>query len=256
MCSGKTLEERMSLFNAFRNNGSLPVAQLRQGFQICLPVAISAASYGMVLGVLASAKGLSVGVMTSMSLLVFAGSSQFVAVDMWLDPLPVGAIIVATLVMNFRYMLICASLGEIFKGRPLLHKIFAVHMVTDENWAVTMTRKDRGNVAFLVGGGVCMMIFWQSGVTLGQVIGNVLPPPESLGLDFAFSAAFIAIVATMWKGKADILPWIIAALFAVVAELYLPGKWYVIVGALSGSAAAVILSIINFQQEAQHDTVE
>ncbi|MEH6403846.1 MAG: AzlC family ABC transporter permease [Sneathiella sp.] len=246
----------MSIFNAFTNKGDFPVAQIRQGFQICLPVAISAASYGMVLGVLASAKGLSVGVMTTMSLLVFAGSSQFVAVDMWLDPLPVGAIIVATLVMNFRYLLICASLGKIFEGRPLLHKILAVHLVTDENWAVTMTRKDRGNPAFLIGGGVCLMIFWQSGVTLGQVIGNVLPPPEVLGLDFAFSAAFIAIVASMWKGKADILPWAVAALFAIVAERYLPGKWYVIVGALSGSITAVILSSLPFQKGARHDTAE
>ena len=246
----------MSLFNAFTNKGGLPLAQLRQGFQICLPVAISAASYGMVLGVLASAKGLSVGLMTSMSLLVFSGSSQFVAVDMWLDPLPIGAIIVATLVMNFRYLLICASLGKIFEGRPLLYKILAVHLVTDENWAVTMTRKDRGNPAFLIGGGICLMIFWQSGVTLGQVIGNVLPPPEVLGLDFAFSAAFIAIVASMWKGKVDILPWLIAALFAIVAESYLPGKWYVIVGAVSGSITAVILSSLPFQKEAQHDSTK
>ncbi|NNK14482.1 MAG: AzlC family ABC transporter permease, partial [Desulfofustis sp.] len=82
---------------------------LREGFIANLVVAASVAAYGSVLGLMAAQKGLTWYQLLIMNLSVFAGSAQFVMVDMWLPPLPVVEIILAVLVINMRYLLIGAS---------------------------------------------------------------------------------------------------------------------------------------------------
>ena len=74
-----------------------------------LPVAASVAAYGSVLGVLAAQKGISWTTLLLMNLSIFAGSAQFVMVEMWVAPLPIVEIILAAAVINLRYLLIGAS---------------------------------------------------------------------------------------------------------------------------------------------------
>jgi predicted branched-subunit amino acid permease len=64
--------------------------------------------------------------------------------------------------------------------------------------------------------------------------------PAHWGLDFAFVAVFVALLAGMWKGKGDLLPWAAAAAVAVAAAHWLPGEWYIILGALAGSLTGAL----------------
>lgn len=74
---------------------------------------------------------------------------------------------------------------------------------------------------------------------LGYNGGAFIKDPAVFGLDFAFTAVFISLLVGMWHGKRDFFPWLVAALAAVIAEHFLPGKWYILVGALSGSLVEV-----------------
>ena len=221
---------------------SSPRQDLREGFIANLVVAASVAAYGSVLGLMAAQKGLSWHQLLIMNLSIFAGSAQFVMVDMWLPPLPVVEIIFAVLVLNMRYLLIGASLNPLFRGTSLGHKFLFMHLVADENWAMTMARyfKQPTTTWFLLGGGLCVLSAWCFGTLLGHRLGAVITNPERYGLDFSFVAVFTALVFSFWKGRQDVLPWLIAALVAASAEMILPGKWYIIFGGVAGALTAAL----------------
>lgn len=218
--------------------------QLRRGFAANLVVAASVAAYGSVLGLIAAKKGLSWLELLVMNLTVFAGSSQFVMVDMWLPPLPIAEITLAVLVINMRYLLIGASLEPLFQEQTLQRKTLFMHLVADENWAMTMARfrkKERTTIWFLLGGGLCVQSAWCAGTMAGHRLGTVISNPEQFGLDFAFVAVFTALVFSFWRGRHDLLPWLVTAVLAFLAEKLIPGKWYILIGGVGGALLTALL---------------
>jgi len=207
-----------------------------------LPMAASVAAYGSVLGVLAAQKGLNWLDLMFMNSAVFAGSAQFVMVDMWTHPLPIVEMALAVLVINLRYLLIGASLEPLFAGRTLWCKIFMMHLVADENWAITMAEQRRGkaSVAFLFGGGVTIYLSWSCGTLAGMLGGGFIAHPEVFALDFAFTAVFTALAVGLWQGKKDLVPWLVAGGLALLTHHYLPGKWYIVIGGLAGALTAML----------------
>ena len=225
----ETLEEKQTLDD------------LRRGVVATLPVAASVAAYGSVLGMLAAQKGLTWAQLLVMNLCVFAGSAQFVMVEMWTPPLPILEMTLAVLIINMRYLLIGASLEPLFRDASLARKAGIMHLVADENWAVTMAayRQGRGSNTFLLGGGICMISVWCMGTLLGHQLGALVTSPERYALDFAFVAVFTALTVSMWRGKKDLLPWIVASVLAIACERWLPGKWYILIGGLAGALVAI-----------------
>ncbi len=219
------------------------IDQLRTGFLANLVVAASVGAYGSVLGLLAAKKGLTWAELLLMNLSVFAGSAQFVIVDMWLPPLPIMEITLAVLVINMRYLLIGASLNPLFSGRSLVSKALFIHLVADENWAITMARfhKEKVTPYFLLGGGLCVQAAWCGGTMAGHRLGAVIRNPEQFGLDFAFVAVFTALVFSFWKGKQDLLPWLVTALLAIATEKLVPGKWYILAGGIGGALTTAMM---------------
>jgi len=215
---------------------------LRRGAVANLPVAASVAAYGSVLGMLAAQKGLTWLQLLAMNLSVFAGSAQFVMVEMWAPPLPIVEMVLAVLVINLRYMLIGASLNPLFRGKSLARKAGIMHLVADENWAVTMAayRGGGATTGFLLGGGICLCSVWSMGTLLGHRLGAVITHPERFALDFAFVAVFTALTVSMWRGKSDITPWMAAAVLSVATERWLPGKWYILIGGIGGALVPVL----------------
>ena len=214
---------------------------LRSGAVANLPVAASVAAYGSVLGMLAAQKGLSWLQLLAMNLSVFAGSAQFVMVEMWAPPLPVMEMTLAVLIINLRYLLIGASLEPLFRGTSMTRKAGIMHLVADENWAVTMAacRRGRASTTFLLGGGICLICVWTMGTLLGHQLGALVTRPERFALDFAFVAVFTALTVSLWRGKSDLLPWIVASVLAIAAQRWLPGKWYILIGGLGGALVSV-----------------
>jgi 4-azaleucine resistance transporter AzlC len=210
---------------------------MRKGFIANLPLALSVAAYGSILGVLAAQKQISWIELLAMNCSIFAGAAQFVMVDMWAPPLPIVEITIAVLAINIRYLLIGASLQPIFCGKSRLHKFLMMHLVADENWAITMAEYRKGAVStyFLLGGGLCIFFAWCLGTLTGHRLGAVVKDPEAYGLDFVFVAVFTALLTTLWRGKSDLAPWLVAAGLALLAHWVLPGKWYIVIGGIGGA---------------------
>ena len=219
--------------------------QFYAGARACIPVVISVAAYGIVWGVLARGAGLSLLEVILMSALVFAGSAQFVALDLWTTvpaSLPIGALILAALIVNLRYLLLTATLRPLFGSHEQLKGALVMGIVSDETWAITVGEmaKGRGTLAFLLGGGVLAYVCWLATTVIGHTLGSAIDDPTKYGLDFAFTATFLALLLGMWKGKGDLIPWLVAALAAVISAKLIPGSWYILIGGIVGSLAGAV----------------
>ncbi len=220
------------------------------GARACLPVAVSVSAYGLVWGVLAKQAGLTTLEVLLTSGLVFAGSAQFVALTLWTptpSALPISALVVAVMIVNLRYVLLTATLRPLFERTSNFGGAWRMFLVTDENWAMTIAEmaRGRGTSAFLLGGGVLVYSVWLASTLGGRLLGAAIDDPTKYGLDFAFTATFLALLLGMWRGKADILPWLVAAVVAIASAKLLGGSWYILIGGLAGSFVGAIIQTRN-----------
>jgi len=217
-------------------------AGLLAGVRRSLPVALSVAAYGAVFGVLARQAGLSVEEAGLMSGLVYAGSAQFVALGLWTTPLPIATLVLTTLVVNLRLLLMGATMRTWFAGVRPRRTYSTLFFLTDESWALTLRWFEEGgrDAAFLLGSGLTIFVAWLGATLVGHTAGALLRDPARWGLDFAATAVFAALLVARWKGRADVLPWVTAALVAVGVERVVPGKWYILAGGLAGSLIGAV----------------
>ncbi|MBV7333638.1 AzlC family ABC transporter permease [Chloroflexi bacterium TSY] len=211
------------------------------GAKQILPIALSVFSYGTVFGVLARQAGISLVEAIAMSSLVFAGSAQFIVLGFWSTPLPIVTIVITTLIVNLRHLLMGMALRPWFVYLKPAQAYLSAIFMSDENWALTMRefraadRASSTNGAFLLGSGLMLFGAWVSATATGHLVGFALGDPIEWGLDFAFPAVFIALLAGFWRGKLDLLPWGVAVTVAITASIWLPGKWYILLGGIAGS---------------------
>ena len=237
--------------------------------RLFLPVAISIASYGVVWGVLAGQAGLTPLEVLLMSGIVYAGASQFVAIDMWSPTsLPIASIVVATAVINLRMLLMTATLRPQFEHLLRWRALLAMFLVSDEVWAMTMAQSAKAstetfllrgdeptlgragsNVAFMLGCGTLAWVGWVGSTLAGRMLGAIIDDPTAYGLDFAFTATFLALLFSMWKGRGDLVPWLAGGGIAIYVAMYVPGTWYIIAGGLGGS---FIGALVQQQMEARN----
>lgn len=210
---------------------------LMAGIRSSLPLMVGTFAYGLVFGVLARQTGLSLLEAVLMSALVNAGSSQFVALDMWHGSLSVLAITFTTLVVNLRHLLMGAAFAPWLRDLPQRLLYPTLFFMGDENWALTVREREQGgrDGGFLLGSGLAFYVAWTSSAAVGYLAAATIPDPASWGLDFAFTATFITLVVGLWKGRSTLLPWLAAAIVALIAERMFGGKWYILLGGLAGS---------------------
>jgi 4-azaleucine resistance transporter AzlC len=217
-------------------------AGLWAGARRVLPIVGGGWPFGLVLGILARQSHLSPLEVLLMSSTVYAGSAQLIVLNLWNTPFAFGAIILTTLLVNLRNLLLGITVSRWFLQLPRLKAYGTLFFLADENWALMMNEfaQGRRDAAFLLGSGLVMFVEWVSSTVLGSFLGEGIPNPASWGLDFVFVAVFLALLANLWKGKGDILPWIVAAVVAVASARLLPGAWYILLGALAGSLVGAV----------------
>lgn len=210
------------------------------GLSQVAPVVVAYVPIGLLWGTLAAAKGLTALEALLMSIIVFAGSAQFVAVDMWHDPVPVLLLTFTALIINVRHVLMSASLSRHVEAIPrALHPIVAYFLV-DESWALAERRVLETPLTFPYYLGITLplaMTWWLS-TGLGAMLGRALGDPSAIGLDFAFSAMFIAILMGFWKGPSTLGVLAASGGVAAAAHLAFDGPWYIVAGGLAGALYA------------------
>lgn len=221
--------------------------ELRQGLKDGLPLALSIFAYGLVYGILARQAGLSYWETVTMSALVVAGASQFVAVNMISAGASAGQIVLATFLLNLRHLLMGATLAPYLSQVHPWKLAILAHLTNDESYAVTIGRFQRygGSAAYFLGAGIITFSAWFLSSALAGAVGDFIGDPRRYGLDFAFYGAFIGLLVPQLKDRNTWSAFLVSAMVSLVVSLVLPGKWYIIIAALLASLAG--LGIENLQ---------
>jgi 4-azaleucine resistance transporter AzlC len=167
----------------------------RDGARAVAPLAVAAASFGAAFGVLAEAAGMGVLAPIVMSATTFAGAAQFAAASVLDEGGSVAAAVAAAVLLNARYAAISIAVAPAFRGSAL-RRLVESQLIVDESWAVAQIGHGRIDRRVLVGAGLVLFPFWVGGTALGVLFGDVLGDPERFGLDAAFPALFLALLAT------------------------------------------------------------
>lgn len=217
--------------------------EFRRGLADIAPVMAVAVPIGLLFGALATAKGLSIVEAGLMSATVFAGASQFVALELWREPAPWLLLTLTAAVVNFRHVLMSASFARHLGSFPKAQRLPALFFLADEVWAFAERRALHGPVppAYYWGLALGLWATWTIGTVIGALVGNSIGDPAAYGLDFAFTAMFIAILASFWRGWRTGAVLLSSGLVSAVAKTFVPGAWYVVLGGLAGVAVAYAL---------------
>ena len=217
--------------------------EFRQGLVDFLPVLAALAPIALLLGTLAASKGLSPLEAGLMSVLVFAGSAQFVALDLWRDPVPWALVGAAAVIVNLRFVLMNASLARSLGHVPPATRALIGWFMADENWAFAeqRARLQPLTAAYCLGVTLPMVALWTVLTVLGATVGQGFGNPQAYGFDFAFSAVFIGIMASFVRTPQTVVVLAASAISSACAKYLLPGAWYIIAGGLAGVAVAAIM---------------
>jgi len=215
------------------------------GTRDSIPMIVGILPFGLIYGALASLAGLSLGQAVGMSLLVYAGSAQFIAIS--LLTLGSGALVIllTTLVVNLRHVLYSAALQPYVGRLSQRWRVPLAFGLTDETFAVVQRRYLARGMAehgqwYHAGVALALYVSWVSSSLAGALFGQSVPNLAGWGLDFAMLATFIGIVVPALRTQPQVAAALVAGAVALLCHAW-PYKLGLMAAALSGIALGVWL---------------
>lgn len=209
--------------------------EYQSGLQAGLPVFFGFVPVAIAYAIMARQAGLSTGQTVLMSLTVFAGASQIMAVGMIEQGASLIAIILATFILNLRHLIMSTCVQEKIRHEKLWMRLLAAFGVTDESFAIMTTREDsgKGSGVFFLGLITLTYSSWVFGSLLGAVLTDFLPEILTASFAIALYAMFIALVVLGMKknGKLALLV-LITALCNTLLSTMMASSWALIVSTL------------------------
>jgi 4-azaleucine resistance transporter AzlC len=196
---------------------------------------------GMTFGVVARQSGLQPLEIVAMSLLVFAGASQFAMVRLFSESAPTLIVIASVLFINLRHALMAASLRSQLHGLPFFGRLLAAFFLTDEAFAMATGHFRRGgrSLAYYFVFAISLYVLWNIATVAGIVLGDAIGDPRRYGIDFAITATFTGIVVLAIRHRSDAVIALVAAL--VAGSLALAGASTVAV--ITAGALAPLIAV-------------
>jgi 4-azaleucine resistance transporter AzlC len=218
-----------------------PAGDFLAGTRAILPLIVAVIPIGLVFGAMSATSGLTALEATLMSALVFAGGSQFVAMDIWTHPASWAGLGFAAFLVNIRHVLMSASIGTKMQSFSGIQKYAAMLFLADELWAMAEFRAGDARLTPSWYAGIVAPFYaaWVGSTLAGALLGAFLGDPAAIGLDFAFPAVFVVLVMGFWKGRETCAVLVASGLAAVLVHHFVPGVWYVAAGAVAGLVAAL-----------------
>lgn len=221
------------------------LSQFKQGLQSGLSIAIGYFPIALTFGLLAKTTGLTLTETVLMSLIVYAGASQYIALS--LISLGTGAfeIILTTFIVNIRHFLMSASLNEMSEDDQLGKRMIYSFGITDETFSVAATNEGTVTTGYLFGLTSIAYLSWVVNSGIGYVIGANLPKTLQESMSVALYAMFIGLLVPSLKKSVKVVYLaVLAAAFNTIFTLgeWLSTGWSIVVATL---LSAIIIEVVN-----------
>lgn len=213
---------------------------IKKIFPQTVPVMAGYLSLGAAFGLLLQSAGYGPIWALLMSLFIYAGSAQFLAVELVAAGATLPQVALLTLLLNFRHLFYGLSMIEKYRGTGI-KKIYLIFALTDETYALLTSNKvpegiDDGNYYFAVT--LTNHLYWILGTLLGSVAGSLIPF-DTTGIDFAMTALFAVMVVEQWKTHRNHIP-AVTGFVITVAALYIFGADNFLIPALIVISVALL----------------
>ena len=217
-------------------------AVFKEGLSAGWPICLGYLPIGMAFGVLAQKAGLGPVKIGLMSILVFAGSSQFIAVSMLDTGASALTIITTTFVVNLRHVLMSSALSVYLRAARRKWLALYAYGVTDESFAVNLPLFNAGHWslprALVVNHAANLTWFFS---TIAGGIGGRFIPEGALGIDYALIAMFICLLVYQIRKQIHLLTAVLAGLMAVGLALLIPGNSYIVIASIAAASVGVVI---------------
>ena len=216
--------------------------QFKEGAKAALPIVLGYLPVGMAFGVLARKAGLTTFEVGLMSLLVYAGASQFVAIEMISKGISWLPIVIGTFFINLRHLLMSSTLSLYFKKNRLRTVGLLSAQLTDESFAVAMsnTSKISNRPSYLFGLQMTSQLAWIAGSVGGALFGKLIDHKE-YGIPFALPSLFICLLVIQIKKVRHLWVMIIAGVFSIFLKWVFSGNWYILLTGLLASGIGMAI---------------
>ncbi|MEG0439196.1 MAG: AzlC family ABC transporter permease [Solibacillus sp.] len=220
-----------------------------QGVKDCVPTLLGYISIGVAFGVVGIASGISVLEIFLLSVLVYAGSAQFIFCGLYLAGAPVTAIVVTIFIVNLRHLLMSLTIAPYFTKHSTLRNIGFGTLLTDETFGVSVvaaSKEGRLGGKWMDGLNVTAYTTWIAACTFGGVVGQWLPNPEKWGLDYALVAMFVALLILTLASipKTKLMHYLKLIVYMVVCMYgllyFVPGHLAVLLSTLAVATIGVV----------------
>ena len=220
-----------------------------QGVKDCVPTLLGYLSIGFAAGVIEKTAGLSLAEIALMSLVLYAGSAQFIAAGMISAGSSPAGIIVTIFFVNLRHLLLSAALSPYFRHLTPLRNMLIGGLLTDETFGVAIHKiADRLRLSerWMHGLNVTAYLNWFAANMAGAYFGQWIVNPDRLGLDFALPAMFIGLLALAMASRNKLALDLMVAAAAVIVAV---GVGIAVSPSFGVIAAAVIAATIGMVLE-------
>jgi 4-azaleucine resistance transporter AzlC len=222
--------------------------RFRDGVRACLPVVMGYSVIGLAFGVLARTAGLSAPEVALMSLILYAGSAQFILAGLLDTGAAASAIVITIFLVNVRHLLYSAALAPHVRRLPAWQNVLVGAELTDETFAVAtnhLAGERAGRAPWLFGLNLTAQVTWIVATTVGALVGSAIPDTSALGLDFALAAMFAALLVLLVVRRPRLRPAVAVAATGVVVgvggALVVPASWAIIAAAVVAASVGVAI---------------
>jgi len=215
---------------------------LRSGARAAWPIYLGYLPIGAAFGVLSQKAGLGPVEVGLMSLLVFAGSSQFIAVSMLSSGAGTSAIVLTTFVVNLRHLLMSSSMAPHLKQVGTGRLSLLAYGITDESFAVNHAGFAAGDWSWrpvlVVNQSSCCV--WVLSTMAGSWAGRLVPA-GAFGIDYALIAMFLCLLVFQLRERRHKVTALFSGVLAVVFSLLLPGNLHVVLASVCAAALGTLI---------------
>lgn len=214
----------------------------KYAFVRSLPIMAGYIVLGLGFGVLLQSKGYGVGWALAMGGLIYAGSMQYVAIDLLAGSASLISAALMTLMVNARHLFYGISMLERYKDTGAA-KPYLIFALTDETYSVVCSGDvpngvDRKKYYFWVS--LLDQFYWVVGCVAGALLGSVLPF-DTTGIDFSMTALFLVVMVEQWRSTRDHTPALVGLGVSLVCLLIFGSSNFLIPSMIGITVALTLL---------------